>query len=139
MTSYFDASVLVSMFVRDEHTDRVHRWIATLSDRPLVSNWAVTEFTSALGLRRRIDVLSRDEREQIELALDGWLYSADRIEVAAADLTFARFLMRSEATPLKAPDALHLAIAMRWGARLATTDRQLGRAAEEVGVQVEDL
>jgi hypothetical protein len=139
LTPYFDASVLVSLFVRDHHTDRVHNWIATLSDRPLVSDWAVTEFTSALGLRRRIDVLGRSEREQIEVALDGWLYSVDRIELAAADLAFARFLMRSEATPLKAPDALHLAIAMRWGATLATTDRQLSRAAEELGVQVEDL
>lgn len=139
MSFYFDTSVIVSLFVRDDNTDRVFDWFATLAEPPIVSSWTVAEFTSALGLRRRLGVLDRAEREQIELALDDWLQGVELIEPAASDFALARDLMRSEVAPLKAPDALHLAIALRRGATLVSTDRQLDRAALNAGLEVADL
>jgi uncharacterized protein len=139
LSVYLDTSVLVSLLLRDGHTDRVLNWLQTRTEPPLVSDWAVAEFSSALGLRRRLGELDPSDRERLELALDGWLQTVDRVESAPADLALARHLMRSELVVLKTPDALHLALSLRWGATMATTDRQLAQAAVGVGLPIEDL
>jgi predicted nucleic acid-binding protein len=139
LSVYLDTSVLVSLFVRDGRTDRVLNWAQTQTEPPQVSDWAVTEFSSALGLRRRLGQLEEADRANLELALDGWLQTVSRVEVGSADLALARHLMRSELIALKAPDAFHLALSLRWGSVLATTDRQLAQAAVDLGLQVEDL
>jgi predicted nucleic acid-binding protein len=105
----------------------------------LVSNWAAAEFTSALGARQRNATLTPEERESAELALDAWLAAGVTIDLVTADVSLARRLMRASSTPLKAPDALHLAATRRTGATLATLDRPLQRAAEGLGLATVDF
>jgi len=136
---YLDTSVLVSLFLRDDLTDRVLRWFGSVEDDLVVSDWSAAEFTSALGIRRRRGALDQSERDQAEAALDGWLGRVERLEIGAPDFILARQLMRTELTALRTPDALHVAIALRWGATLVTTDRQMSQAAEALGLPVEDL
>jgi predicted nucleic acid-binding protein len=88
LSVYLDTSVLVSLFVRDGHTDRVLSWAQTQTEPPQVSDWAVTEFSSALGLRRRLGQLEEADRANLELALDGWQRS---ISVCLSK-TFSRML-----------------------------------------------
>ena len=118
------------MWVKDSHSERVDRWSASIAEPMVVSGWAVAEFSSALGVRRRHGDLNDDERQAAELALDIWLTSVDQVEIVAVDFVLARQLMRVDALPVKAPDALHIAVAKRIGAVMATVDRQLRHAAE---------
>ena len=140
MSVYLDTSVLVSMWVQDAHSEYIDHWCAGLDEPMLVSNWAAAEFTSALGARQRNASLTPEESESAELALDGWLAAGvDTIDLVAADVSLARRLMRASSTPLKAPDALHLAATRRTGATLATLDRPLQRAAESLGLATVDF
>jgi predicted nucleic acid-binding protein len=137
LTSYLDASVLVSMWVEDSHSDRVTRWSAALSRPPIVSNWSITEFTSALGVRRRMGALSVEEQDSAELALAAWLSGdVDKVALDTSDFEHARRIMR-DGLPTRAPDALHLAAARRLRAPIATLDLAMASAARQIGIGVE--
>jgi predicted nucleic acid-binding protein len=134
---YFDTSVLVPMWIEDTRSETVERWLETLADAPVVSDWALAEFTSALGIRRRIGAIDQAACERAEHALDQWVESGvERLVLVAADLVTARHLMRVDAVVVTAPDALHLALARRSGTALATLDEPLRRAAEALGIAV---
>jgi predicted nucleic acid-binding protein len=138
LSAYLDASVLVSIWVADSQSARVGDWLARSPKSLLVSNWAVTEFTSALGVRRRAGTLDVREREAAENALDLWLESGvERADLISGDFVVARRLMRSETSPIKAADALHIAVAQRLGCSLATLDVQQRRMAEALGLETE--
>jgi hypothetical protein len=139
LSLYLDTSVLVSLFLRDDLTDSVLRWFEAIEEELAASDWSAAEFTSALGIRRRRGELDPSERDAAEAALDGWLGRVERLEVSGADFVLARQLIRTELTSLRAADALHVAIALRWGATLVTTDRQMSQAAEVFGLPVQDL
>jgi predicted nucleic acid-binding protein len=57
--------------------------------------------------------------------------------VHAADARLAYAYVRRFDLRLRAPDALHLAIARRLDAALVTLDRRMAAAAKEFGVAVE--
>ncbi|MGH6958402.1 MAG: type II toxin-antitoxin system VapC family toxin [Caulobacteraceae bacterium] len=135
MSIYIDASVLVSMWVSDSHSRRVDRWIETVDSSLVVSDWGAAEFSSALGARHRSGALSEPDREAAERSFDAWFGSGvTQTDILAEDFRSARRLIRMEIAPLKAPDALHLAVARRLGAVFATLDRPLSRAADRLGV-----
>jgi len=52
------------------------------------------------------------------------------LETSSPDVRFADRLVRDFATKLAAPDALHLAIALKHGLQLVTFDERLGGGAE---------
>jgi hypothetical protein len=60
------------------------------------------------------------------------------VDIAASDTRLAYIYARRFDLGLRAPDALHLAIARRLDATLVTLDRRLATAARELGVAVED-
>jgi predicted nucleic acid-binding protein len=125
------------MWIVDTHSETIARWLETLSDTPLVSDWALAEFTSALGIRRRTGAIDAAACERAEHAVDLWVESGvERLSFGAADLVTARHLMRIDGVAVKAPEALHLALARRCGAALATLDKPLRRAAEAIGIAV---
>jgi predicted nucleic acid-binding protein len=69
---------------------------------------------------------------------DAWrAATSSPVEVRPADVRLAYAYVRRFELMLRAPDALHLAIARRIDVTLATLDRRLARAAEELGVSVE--
>jgi predicted nucleic acid-binding protein len=55
------------------------------------------------------------------------------------DHLLARRMLRAAASPLRAADALHLAISRRVGTTLVTFDRRLVTAAEDLGEQAMGL
>jgi hypothetical protein len=58
-------------------------------------------------------------------------------DIHAADARLANTYVRRFEFMLRAPDALHLAIAHRQRATLVTWDRRLKRAARELGIAIE--
>ena len=137
MSAYFDASVIVSLFVQDAHTSRVNRWLAERRPAVLLSSWSAAEFSSALAFRRRLGGLTAVEREQAEARFDQWLSAGVQwTEATPADFDRARRMLRLDEVILRTPDALHLAIASRTGAELATLDVRLAEACATLGVAV---
>lgn len=133
MTAYLDASVLVSAFQQDVHSDRVDAWFDTGPDF-LLSSWAIAEVSSALSLQVRMKRLADRERRAVELHLDGWLAQRALIHPQAEDFQHARSLLRQDVR-LRTPDALHLAITARLDLDLITLDQEMADAAHDAGLR----
>jgi predicted nucleic acid-binding protein len=103
-----------------------------------VSDLAVTEVVSALARRVRQGAGGRDDVRRVQRAivgaLDGGTYQ--RVELTREVHRRAEhFLLTSTDTPLRAADALHLALAVSAGAAsMASFDTRLGAAARSVGL-----
>jgi hypothetical protein len=60
------------------------------------------------------------------------------VDIQASDARLAYIYVRRFDLRLRAPDALHLAIARRLDVPLVTLDRRLAAAARELGIAVEE-
>ena len=130
MTIYLDTSVLFSAFHEDDHSERVSVWLTQL-DNFAFSRWTIAEISSALGVQVRMRRLTARARRELELKLDKWLVGRP----ICADFAEARRLLRDEVR-LRTPDALHLALVVRQGYRLATLDEDMAAAARTMGIEV---
>lgn len=132
---YLDASVVVPIFIAEPSSPMLDRWLATGPDICL-SQWTVSEFSSALSHQQRSGRLDADEREAAETELDRWLsQGVTMIEIGNDDVQAARSLLRFDPV-LRTPDALHLAVTERLGTALATYDRRLAASAASIGIEV---
>lgn len=134
MTVYLDTSVLMSLFQTDKHTERASVWIAGV-DAFVMSSWTLTEFSSALAVKTRMRNLRDRDRREFELQLDQWLRGRVVLSVLDGDMVEARRLVRNDVR-LRAPDALHLALATRHGCSLATLDEDMAKVATDIGLTV---
>ena len=134
MALYLDTSVLVSAFVQDDHSE----WAAALLIRRadiVVSRWAETEFSSALGLRVRSGAMKADKRDQIEDTFEEWRRGRGECRMDDQDFSRCRLLLR-QGVRLRTPDALQLAVVLRHDYDMATLDKGLATAARLQGVEV---
>ena len=139
MEPYLDTSLLVALLIRESGTRQAQSYLSAAQDRAwLISPWTVTEFSSALALKERVGTISRQERRaalgefgrfcQLRLEL---------VPLETADFETAARLCDFSAAPLRAGDALHLAVCRRARGSLATMDRGLATAGQEAGLAVE--
>lgn len=128
---YLDTSLLVAALVHERGTTAAHRHLQESAGQGWqISYWVVTEFASALGLKCRQAVISAQE------AAEAWqrfeLLQRQRLQVLTpepADFQATARLCLSLTKPLRAGDALHLAICQRQNSSLVSFDRQLHAAA----------
>ena len=77
------------------------------------------------------------EAQQAFQAFGQWLeITAERVECDAADLRQAERFLRGLDLPLRAPDAIHIAIAQRLDIELATFDQRMAESASRLGVKL---
>jgi predicted nucleic acid-binding protein len=109
-------------------------------DDILVSDLAVTEITSALARSLRQKSLTREAARRLQRAILGRLDEGGyhRVELTRdVHRRAEHFLLSLPATPLRAADALHLALATSArAASLASFDARLAAAARAVGLAV---
>ena len=133
---YLDTSLLVSALTHEARTAEIQGWLAAqAADELIISDWVVTEFSSALSMKVRTAQLAPDHRAEA-LALFTSLTDASLTVLPVTRLEFrtaARFADQHE-TGLRAGDALHLAVAANHGLRLQSLDRGLVHAATALGV-----
>jgi uncharacterized protein len=133
---YLDTSILVSALTNEADTAAVQAWLAGQVARDLtISDWVVTEFSSAMSIKLRSGQLGPDHRAAALASFTR--LAADTLRILPVERASFRTAARFADQPtlnLRAGDALHLAICAEWGATLCTLDRRLGEAAPVVGV-----
>jgi predicted nucleic acid-binding protein len=115
---YLDTSVLVPLFLPEEASERIQRWFEAQGAEGLaISDWTLSEFSSALGLKVRAKALKAAQAQMAEDLLAR--LATDSLQVLTpgrTDYACAGTFLRQYALGLRAGDALHLAIAHNAGA-----------------------
>lgn len=128
---YADTSVVIAYYLPEPLSGRVQRTFSEEGE-VFISELVEVEFVSAVSLRLRLgDISPGEARRAADLFAahaDGGLYAKARL--TAAHYRTARDYIGRFDTPLKSPDALHIAVAGERSLQLLTADRQLAKNAE---------
>ncbi|SAL19464.1 tRNA(fMet)-specific endonuclease VapC [Caballeronia arvi] len=138
---YVDTSVLVALCVREPKSEAAANWYESCEDELISGVWCVTEFASALSLKRRTGQISEEQ------SASAW---QDFERLCATDLQLtpieppvfhqAAVLSLDTSIGLRAGDALHLAIALDCKAHaMVTLDAALARAASMKSIDSIDI
>jgi len=134
---YCDSSALIKLYMPEPGSAEFNRVVDGRNDL-LVSDLAVTEVVSALARRVREGAVTPEAARRLEHAvvrgLDGAVYG--RVELTRdVHRQAEHFLLALMSMPLRAADALHLALATSArAASLASCDRRLSAAARAAGL-----
>jgi predicted nucleic acid-binding protein len=138
LTCYLDPSVVLPTLVKEPASAAVDAFMSTVTQELLVSDFAAAEVAAALSRLVRMGRLQASDGATCLTDFDVWRAAmTTAAEIHAADVRLADAYVRRFDLALRAPDALHLAIARRLDATLITLDRRLARAAREMGIAVE--
>jgi predicted nucleic acid-binding protein len=141
LTLYLDTSVLVAALTREPRSGAVLAWLdAQQPDQLTISEWVVTEFSSALSIKLRTGQITATERAEA-LSAFACLCAEGVTVLPISGLHFrmAARIADQHTLGLRAGDALHLAICADHGAALHTLDRRLSEAGPALGVQTATL
>lgn len=135
---YLDTSVIVSALTAEADSARVRKWIAQEEVSTLhVSDWVITEFSSALSLKLRTGQISSEYRDDaLTQFRNAVAESFVRLPVAGVHFQLAAWFADRHELGLRASDALHLALANQSGLTLCTLDKRLAAAATAWGCKV---
>lgn len=135
---YLDSSGLAKLYLPEPDSATLERVLRGRTDL-LVSDLVVTEIVSAVSRRRRAGGITTTAAGPIHRALlahlQGGLYRAVDLS-PGVHREAERLLLALEAIPLRAADALHVALALAAGAATVVTfDARLAAASRAVGLR----
>lgn len=133
---YLDMSLIVAALSNEAATTRVQDWLSAQEPaRLLVSDWTITEMSSAMAIKLRsgrVDLAQRAAALSMFHLLVAQSFTV--IPVTTRHFrTAARFVDQHD-LGLRAGDALHVAVASEHGASVHTLDRRLAAACPSLGV-----
>jgi predicted nucleic acid-binding protein len=134
---YLDTSIIIPLLVQDAWSARADAWVLRALPDIVLSDYASAEFASALARRVRTKEISSAEARAAFVTLDEWAARvSERIEIRTADVRTAESFLRRLDLTLRAPDAIHIALAQRARAALATFDEKMAAAAGALRVEL---
>ena len=135
---YIDTSALVPAFIREPKSEAVLAWIEASGEGLVVSEWSITEFSSAAAIKVRTGEIAAPMAKQARARF--LAFAQEHCSVAVpqrAEFRRAAVLAGDESLKLRAGDALHLAIAeARKAEGILCLDEAMAASAKTMGLNV---
>ena len=133
-----DTSVLVALLAREAGAGAVRQWLGQQNRQLAITHWTIAEFASAMAAKVRDGQMKPEDRLRATQELDRLALEAFHV---APLLRWhfeeaARLCSRADLI-LRAPDAIHVAVALELSAILVTNDKAMSTAARVLGITVE--
>ncbi len=138
---YLDTSVIVAALSAEVATPRIQDWLAEQrATRLYVSDWNLTELSSAMALKVRTGQFDLEQRAAALAIASRWMVeSFTLLPITSGHVRTAARFADQHRLGLRAGDALHLAVASDHGATVHTLDRRLAEAGWVLGVPTQLL
>ena len=121
----------------DVQSARADAFIRSGTPALIVSDFAATEFASAVSRQVRTGEITREQAREGLADFDTWSATqAQPAEATTADIAMAQVFLRRLDLPLRTGDAINIAIALRLGAALGTFDQKMAASARTLGLPV---
>ena len=134
---YLDTSVLGALFFREPGSSQIADRLARARRPLMISAWTLTEMASVAAIKERSGEIDAAGRGSALAAFQQFVSDSLQLhEVDPQDFRSAAAMLDPVGSGLRAGDALHLAVARRAGADLATLDRRQASAAVHHRVRV---
>lgn len=134
MRLYSDASAFTAIILGDATASAIARCLDVADAERLYSDLGWGELIAAIGRRVRLGRLQavpgNRALDRARHILQDWT----DVQTQSADIVQASVWLSDFTVALKLPDAIHIAIAHRIGAKLVSTDRQQIAAARALGI-----
>ena len=130
---------MLPMLVKEPASGVVDAFMSNFQQELWVSDFAAAEVASALSRLVRAGSLQPLDATACLSDFDAWRAAMTfTVDLQASDARLACVYVRRFDLGLRAPDALHLAVARRLDVVLVTLDRRMAAAARELGIAVEE-
>jgi len=135
---YIDTSALVPAFIREPKSEAVLAWIETAGEGLVVSEWSITEFSSAAAIKTRTGEIAAATAKQARARFLAFAQNHCSIAVPQRkEFRRSAELAGDMNLKLRAGDALHLAIAEASNAQgILCLDETMNAGAKKLGLDV---